>query len=69
VEAGNDQFLTARRAGDAVVTAKLYAGGGGGGKTSEFHVSPINTVLGFEHVTQPLRIEDRLNNSLNSNLS
>jgi hypothetical protein len=53
VEAGNDQFPTARRAGDAVVTAKQSADGGGGEDKSEFHLSPIITDLGFEHVTQP----------------
>ena len=55
MEAGNDQFLTTRRAGDAVVMAKQSADGGGGKTRVNFTPSPIITVLGFEHVrvTQP----------------
>jgi hypothetical protein len=51
VDAGNDQFLTARR----LVTAKQSADGGGGGRETRvnFTLSPIITVLRFEHVTQP----------------
>ena len=53
MEAGNDQFLTARRAGDAVVTARQSADGRGGKTRVNFTSSPIITLLGFEHVTQP----------------